>query len=90
LGGVPLCGRYQRLYDLTLNKLCTVSEMRAWWEEGGAAWAWCIHLWTWEEELLVECRGLLPDSRLCVTGCGGVETAKYLFLSCPIFSPYGA
>jgi hypothetical protein len=35
--------------------------MRAWWEEGGAAWAWCIHLWTWEEELLVECRGLLPD-----------------------------
>jgi hypothetical protein len=31
------------------------------WEEGGAAWAWHKRLWAWEEELLVECRGLLFD-----------------------------
>jgi hypothetical protein len=49
-------------YDLSLNKLCTVSEMRdLGWEEGGVAWVWHRHIWTWEEELLVECMGLLPD-----------------------------
>jgi hypothetical protein len=67
LGGVPLSGRYQRVYDLSLNKSCTIAEMRdLWWEEGEAAWAWRIHLWAWEEELLVECRGLLSD---CFSTC---------------------
>jgi hypothetical protein len=28
-----------------------------------------------------------PDAGLCVTGCGGEETAHHLFLSCPVFSP---
>jgi hypothetical protein len=28
-----------------------------------------------------------PDAGLCVTGCGGVETAHHLFLSCPVFAP---
>ncbi|MCH80408.1 cytochrome P450 [Trifolium medium] len=27
------------------------------------------------------------ESQLCVTGCGGLETAHHLFLSCPIFAP---
>jgi hypothetical protein len=26
------------------------------------------------------------DASLCVTGCGGVETAHHLFLSCPVFA----
>jgi hypothetical protein len=30
---------------------------------------------------------ILPDATLCVTGCGGVETAHHLFLSCPVFAP---
>jgi hypothetical protein len=28
-----------------------------------------------------------PDASMCVTGCGGVETAHHLFLSCPVFAP---
>ncbi|KAK2372183.1 hypothetical protein QL285_073347 [Trifolium repens] len=28
-----------------------------------------------------------PDASLCVTGCGGVETAQHLFLSYPVFAP---
>jgi hypothetical protein len=26
------------------------------------------------------------DSQLCVIGCGGLETAQHLFLSCPVFA----
>lgn len=28
---------------------------------------------------------LAPDAQLCVVGCGVVETAQHLFVSCPIF-----
>jgi hypothetical protein len=28
-----------------------------------------------------------PDANMCVTGCGSVETAHHLFLSCPVFAP---
>jgi hypothetical protein len=39
LGGVPLSGRYQRVYDLSLNKSCTVAGMRdLGWEDREAAW----------------------------------------------------
>jgi len=32
-------------------------------------------------------RGMLGhDAQLCVVGCGEVETAQHLFVSCPIFS----
>jgi len=32
-------------------------------------------------------RGMLgQDAQLCVAGCGEVETAQHLFVSCPIFS----
>ncbi|MCI16813.1 hypothetical protein A2U01_0037957 [Trifolium medium] len=27
------------------------------------------------------------ESQFCVTGCGGLETAQHLFLSCPVFAP---
>ncbi|KAK2416292.1 hypothetical protein QL285_038696 [Trifolium repens] len=31
-------------------------------------------------------RGILaPDLRVCVTGCGGIETTQHLFLSCSTF-----
>ncbi|KAK2401108.1 hypothetical protein QL285_050730 [Trifolium repens] len=30
---------------------------------------------------------IASDAQLCVTGCGGVETAHHMFLSCPIFAP---
>jgi hypothetical protein len=29
---------------------------------------------------------ITPDSQLCVTGCGGVETTHHLFLSCSVFT----
>ncbi|MCI09288.1 kinesin-like protein, partial [Trifolium medium] len=29
---------------------------------------------------------ITQDSQFCVTGCGGVETAHHLFLSCPVFA----
>jgi hypothetical protein len=29
---------------------------------------------------------ITPDSQLCVTGCGGVETVHHLFLSCLVFA----
>ncbi|MCI19762.1 hypothetical protein A2U01_0040922, partial [Trifolium medium] len=27
------------------------------------------------------------DSQLCVSGCGGLESAHHLFLFCPVFVP---
>jgi hypothetical protein len=36
-------------------------------------------------------RGILaPDLHDCVTGCGGIETAQHLFLSCSTFGPLWA
>ncbi|PNX66610.1 70 kDa peptidyl-prolyl isomerase, partial [Trifolium pratense] len=33
-------------------------------------------------------RNIIPhDSQLCVTSCGGTETAHHLFLSFPVFTP---
>jgi hypothetical protein len=32
-------------------------------------------------------RHIIPhDAQLCVTGCGGVETAHHMFLSCPVLA----
>jgi len=60
LGDVPLCRRFSRLFNLSLNKSSTVAEMFSLgWEVGGAAWSWRRRLWEWEEELLGECRLLL-------------------------------
>ncbi|GAU44687.1 hypothetical protein TSUD_183450 [Trifolium subterraneum] len=169
LGGIPLSVRFRRLFDLSQHKLKTVAEMRDFgWGSGGAAWLWRRQLWVWEEEMVVECRGLLsnivlqntgadkwvwwhdpgggytvrgaynlltrtdmvveddptdliwhkqvptkvsilawrllrnrlptkdnlvrrhvitPDAHFCVTGCGEVETAQHLFLSCSVFAP---
>jgi hypothetical protein len=36
-------------------------------------------------------RGIIsPNLHLCVTGCGGVETAQHLFLTCSTFGPLWA
>ncbi|GAU43191.1 hypothetical protein TSUD_300780 [Trifolium subterraneum] len=62
VGGVPLSMKYRRLFDWSLNKHMTVAEMRGLgWDGGGATWLWRRQLWVWEDELLVECRGLLSN-----------------------------
>ncbi|GAU20182.1 hypothetical protein TSUD_352460 [Trifolium subterraneum] len=60
LGGVPLCVRYSRLFELAANQSISVANMcELGWEEGGAGWQWHRQLWVWGEELLLECTGLL-------------------------------
>jgi hypothetical protein len=60
LGGVPLCERFGRLFDLAKNKSSTVAEMFSLvWEAGGEAWVWRKLLWVWKEEILRECQTLL-------------------------------
>jgi hypothetical protein len=34
------------------------------WGDGGAAWAWRLQLWVWEEELLGEFRSVIANSVL--------------------------
>jgi hypothetical protein len=168
LGGVPLCERFGRLFDLAENKSSLVAEMfQSGWEGGGEAWVWRRQLWVWEEEMLRECQTLLlpfnvqddtpdiwqwqpdpdtgytvrgayqlltsqdpvplgiaddlvwhrqvplkvsifawrllrdrlptksnlvargiisPEAHFCVSGCGGIETAQHIFLSCSTFA----
>jgi len=39
VGGVPLSARFRHLYDLSVDKSCTVYDMFVYrWEEGGDAW----------------------------------------------------
>ena len=75
-GDAPLRDRYRRLYDLSEYKFFTVAQMFA-RGEGGEAWRWRRRLWVWEEEMVVECRNLLPIVNLRVdfddvVGGGGV------------------
>ncbi|MCH98947.1 receptor-like kinase, partial [Trifolium medium] len=51
LGGIPLSDRFERLFDLAVNKSSKVAEMCALgWEVGGEAWEWRRQLWAWEGE----------------------------------------
>ncbi|GAU16239.1 hypothetical protein TSUD_298710 [Trifolium subterraneum] len=62
LGGVPLCERFGRLFDLAENKSSTVAEMSfLGWGYEGEAWEWRRQLSAWEEEMLGECQILLLD-----------------------------
>jgi hypothetical protein len=55
LGGIPLCERFSRRFDLTKSKSSMVANMYALGcEAGGEAWLWRRQLWVWEEELLRE------------------------------------
>lgn len=54
--------RFRRLFELVVDKLCTVSFMsELGWEESGAAWRWRWRrrLWICEKEMLRECVTLL-------------------------------
>jgi len=60
IGETPLRFKYLRLFELAVNKMCTVADMeREGWEEGGRAWAWRRRLLAWEEESVRECSLLL-------------------------------
>lgn len=62
---VPLLTRFRRLYDLSVNKSCTVYDIFVFgWEEGGESWKWWRRLWDWEEEMVRECRRLLSNAFL--------------------------
>ena len=60
IGEKPLRFKYPRLFELAVNKMCTVADMeREGWEDGGRAWVWCCRLLAWEEESVRECSLLL-------------------------------
>jgi hypothetical protein len=62
LGGVPLNLQFSRLFELSVNKDCSVEEMaRVGWEEGGNGWVWRRRLLAWEEESVRECAYLLNN-----------------------------
>jgi hypothetical protein len=46
VGGIALSVQFRRLYDLSVNKNCTVEEMAGLGlEDGGDAWHWRWRLW---------------------------------------------
>ncbi|GAU17962.1 hypothetical protein TSUD_330870 [Trifolium subterraneum] len=62
LDGIPLCERFQRLFDLSVNKSSTVAGcFSLGWGIGGEAWVWRRQLWAWEEEMVEECQALLHN-----------------------------
>ncbi|XP_024626512.1 uncharacterized protein [Medicago truncatula] len=66
--GIALAVRFRRLYDLSVDKHCTVEDMHVLgWEEGGEAWQWRRRLWDWEEALVEECRALFANVILHIT-----------------------
>ncbi|GAU41887.1 hypothetical protein TSUD_169980 [Trifolium subterraneum] len=62
---ILLCERFQRLFDLTVNKSSTVAECFSLeWGARGDAWIWRRQLWAWEEEMLGECQALFHNFAL--------------------------
>jgi hypothetical protein len=62
VGETPLCTKFPRLFDLAVNKECSVGEMaRLGWAEGGRAWVWRRRLLAWEEDSVRECTLLLHN-----------------------------
>lgn len=65
LGAVPFRVRFRRLFDLAIDKSCTVAHMfSSGWDVGGVGWRWSRRLWVWEEEMLGECTILLRNVSL--------------------------
>jgi hypothetical protein len=55
-------GNIPRLFDLAVNKECTVAEVESeGWGEGGRGWVWRRRLLAWEEESVRECSLLLHN-----------------------------
>ncbi|XP_024634413.1 uncharacterized protein [Medicago truncatula] len=62
---VPFRVRFRRLFDLAIDKSCTVAHMfSSGWDVGGVGWRWSRRLWVWEEEMLGECTILLRNVSL--------------------------
>jgi hypothetical protein len=62
VGETPLRFKFPRLFDLAINKECTVEEMEGLgWEAGGRAWSWRRRLLAWEEESVRECSEVLHN-----------------------------
>jgi len=62
LGGVPLKLQFNRLYELSINKDCSIEEMaRVGWEVGESGWDWRRRLLAWEEDSVRECASLLNN-----------------------------
>jgi len=60
VGGVSLCVRFSRLFELVENKWCSVEDMvRLGWGKGGEGWKWRSRLLAWEEESARDCCYLL-------------------------------
>jgi len=54
--------KFPHLYDLAMNKECTLDEMwRLGWTDGSRGWVWRRHLLAWEEESVRECYVLLHN-----------------------------
>jgi len=65
VGEVPLKLKFPRLYELTLNKECSVGEAkRDLCVVGGVERVWRHHLFAWEEESVRECSILLDNTVL--------------------------
>jgi len=64
-GDIPFRIRFNRLFDLVLNKSIIVKDMFSLgWGASGVGWQWCRALWVWDEELLEECRLVLSNVSL--------------------------
>ena len=62
IDGVPLSVRFSRLFDLAENKIITVANFFSLGlARDGEGWRWRRRLWTWEEDMVEECRALLFD-----------------------------
>jgi len=65
VGEVPLKLKFPRLYELAINKMCSVAEAK---RDIGAVGAggrvWRRHLFSWEEESVRECSILLSNTVL--------------------------
>jgi hypothetical protein len=64
LGRVPLGVRFKSLFELVVDKSCTVSLMSAIGGMRGEAWRWRRRLWILEEDMLGECVILLDSVSL--------------------------
>ncbi|GAU10307.1 hypothetical protein TSUD_421680, partial [Trifolium subterraneum] len=62
LEGGSLSTRFNRLFELALDKNITVADMyRRGWDAGGNGWRWRRHLFAWEEDLVLECYAVLEN-----------------------------
>ncbi|GAU23422.1 hypothetical protein TSUD_331200 [Trifolium subterraneum] len=78
--------RFGRLFELAETKLCTVDEMCSLGcgEDGEAVAAGPRYRLSTKANLVT--RGIIPPTtHFCVTGCGAIESAHHLFISCSIF-----